>query len=68
MIYATVLMVIGYTMTQVNGNKLWAAVGLVLFMFGMITGCVLENRLDDKIKSLEKELKEMKTNDQRNSM
>lgn len=68
MIYATVLMVIGYTMTQVNGNKLSAAVGLVLFMFGMVAGCVIENRLDDKIESLEKELKEMKTNDQRNSM
>ena len=68
MIYATVLMVIGYTMTQVNGNKLWAAVGLALFMFGMIAGCVIENRLDDKIESLEKELKEMKTNDQRNSL
>lgn len=61
MIYATVVMIIGYTMTQVGGSTLFAAVGLVLFMFGMLAGSILEDRLDSKIKSLEKELKELKT-------
>ena len=63
MIYATVVMIIGYTMTQVGGSKLFAAVGLALFMFGMIAGSILEDRLDNKIKSLEKELKEMEQNE-----
>lgn len=63
MIYAAELMTIGYYMlTSSNGNKLWVTIGLALFMFGMIAGNILENRLNNKIESIAKELKEMKTN------
>lgn len=69
MIYAAALMAIGYhTLMSANGSKLWMTIGIALYIFCMIVGQTLEDRLNNKIKSLEKELKEMKTNDQRNSL
>lgn len=45
-----------------------AFVGLGLFAACMITAQILEDRFENRIKKLEKELKEMKSNDQRNTL
>lgn len=69
MIYAVILMMAGYHMlTSANGSRVWAMIGFILCAIGMVAGNAIEDRYDDKTKSLEKELKEMKTNDQRNSL
>lgn len=62
MIYAAALMAIGfYIFMSANGSKLWMTIGIALYIFCMIAGQTLEDRLNNKIESLEKELKELKT-------
>lgn len=61
MIYATILTIIGYhTITQASGDILCDVIGLVIFALGVIFGYAIEDRLDNKIKTLEKELNELK--------
>lgn len=45
-----------------------AFVGLGLFVACMFTAMIVEDRFENRIEKLERELKEMKTNGQRNSM
>ena len=45
-----------------------AFVGLGLFVACMFTAMIAEDRFENRIEKLEKELKEMKSNGQRNSM
>lgn len=60
MTFATTLISLG-TALVFNGinNKWWAMiiVGLIFYIVGCVFGCVVEDRMEDKVKGLEEKLK-----------
>ena len=51
----------GYMMYLLNqGNNILSFICCVVYTAAMITGTILQNKLDDKIKRLEREIRELK--------
>lgn len=71
MTYWTITSSVGY-MTfmygMIQNYHALAIIGIIMAAVSMICARILEDRLEDKIKKFEKELKEIKSNDQRDSM
>ena len=71
MAYFTLLASIGWTIFfygMLNNNTLVTILGAVTHVISMIIAEIIEDRFKNRIEKLEKELKEMKTNDKRNSL
>lgn len=66
MAYFALLSSIGWTIFfygMLNNNTLVTILGVVTYVISMITAEIIEDRFRNRIEKLEKELKEMKTND-----
>lgn len=62
MIYSSITASIGivlFVTSAVEGWKWVGAIGMMLYFVGMITGNVIEDRLEKRIKELENKLKEV---------
>ncbi len=71
MAYFALLSSIGWTIFFygiLNSNTLVTILGVITHVISMITAEIIEDRFRNRIEKLEKELKEMKTNDKRNSL
>lgn len=71
MAYFALLSSIGWTIFfygMLNNNTLVTILGVVTHVISMIIAEITEDRFKNRIEKLEKELKEMKANDKRNSL
>ena len=71
MAYFALMSSVGWTVLFygiLNSNTLVTILGVVTHVISMITAEIIEDRFRNRIEKLEKELKEMKTNDKRNSL
>ena len=62
MIYASITASIGialFVTSAVEGWKWVGAIGIALYFVGLITGNIIEDRLEKRIKELEKKSKEV---------
>lgn len=65
MAYIAAMISIGITMVYAGGHedlKVLLAIGILLYGAGIFIGDVVEKRTNDRIKSLEKEIEELKKN------
>lgn len=71
MIYAMVMISMGMAMIYAGEDtdlKILFAIGLLLYFAGILIGDMVEKRADMRIKVLEKEIEELKTNGKGNTL